>query len=160
MSPTDETQTKNRNPETMYATANPTSAERAELIQWHTAQAAELDSYADSLAELDRDDDAAIWRTMAGQHRAKVNELTATDPETAELTHTVISALHRLADRIDAGYSDACADTCCTNENPSTDAERVVWALHCLALTLNASGLGEREGVARFTDYGFRNLHK
>lgn len=143
----------------MYADTD-TAEQRAEVMTYHAEQARELDSYASSLRELDRPEDAAVWQAIADQHRAAINTITATSPETAHDTHRLIDALGSLARRIDADYSEACAETCCTNENPSTDAERIVWALHCLAFTLNASGLGEREGVARFSDYGFRHLHK
>lgn len=137
----------------MYATANPTADERAELIAWHTEQANELDRYADSFRDLDRYGDAGLWQAIADQHRAKVNELTATDPLTAEQAHRTIDQLGRLARMIDADYSEACADTCCTNERPQTDAHRLVWLLHSVAFTLNGCGLGEREGVARLPIY-------
>jgi hypothetical protein len=78
------------------------------------------------------------------------------------LANLLVDRLVELGDMVDPEYSESCLDSSLTNRRPATEAERLVFELHRMALAINASGLcdGVHTGEefwpedVRFVDYG------
>lgn len=59
--------------------------------------------------------------------------------------HRLIDALVSQARDLDPEYADACADSCNTNEEPTTPEQRIVAELISTALMLNAWSDGQEQ---------------
>lgn len=61
--------------------------------------------------------------------------------EIAQMANHLVNALHRLAETIDPDYAEECAESSCTNEEPTHSNDKVIRHLIHTAQMINASGL-------------------